>query len=370
MKSFRRIYAIALKEFFHLRRDRLTFGMIAGIPLLLTLIFGYGINQDVRRLKAGVADLSGTHASRALIAASAASQIVTPVAMVGSPSQLQELLRGGEISVGIVIPADFESRLAQGVAPLGQILVDGSDPIVLSAARQLAAMPFSPRQTIGARAAHEARPQTLEVRAFYNPERRSAVFIVPGICGIILTQTLTFFAAASLVREKERGNIELLITTPIKTVELMIGKIIPFVLVGYVQVTIILLLGVLLFRVPILGPLPDLYLGVGPFIAATLALGLFISTVSATQFQSFQISVLAFIPQILLSGFMFPFEGMPKAVQSFAHLLPLTHFLRIIRGIMLKGATISDVWPSVWPLFLLFAGFMAFSILRFRKRLD
>ena len=369
MKMLRRIFAIAHKEFMHLRRDKLTFGMIAGIPLTLTLIFGYGINQDVRHLNAGVADMARTQASRQLIEDARATQLVNPKYYVDSPQALQALLREGKISIGLLIPHDFSNRLARRDRPAAQLLVDGSDPTVFASAGQLSQMPFSTRTPPSSLDVVE-QPGTFAVRALYNPERRSAVFIVPGLCAIILTQTLVLFTAASIVREKERGNIELLIATPVQTYELMIGKIIPFIVIGYIQITIILLLGVFLFNVPIAGSVWQLYLSAGIFIATTLSMGLVVSAQAQNQFQSFQIAMLTLLPQVLLSGFLFPFEGMPRAVQIFSEMLPVTHFLRILRGIVLRNATPVEVWQDIWPLLVVFVVLMTIAVLRFRKRLD
>ncbi len=360
-----RILAIARKEFRHLRRDHLTGGMVLGVPLMMTLLFGYAINQDVRHLRAGVADLAGTQRSRLLVEDAQATQVIDVVERVESAEALESLLVSGRISVGLLIPADFEGRFAHGGRPTAQLLVDGGDPIVLGAARGLLALPIHDRFRRTAAAA-----PTFELRAFYNPERRSPVHIVPGLCGVVLTLTMVLFTSVAIVREKERGNLELLITTPIRTTELMIGKILPYVAIGFIQVTLILLLGSQLFDVPIRGSLVDLYLGAGAFVAATLTLGLLISTAAATQFQAFQLAFVTFLPQILLSGFMFPFDGMPRGAQLLAETFPLTHMLRIVRAIILRGADLEAVRPEIVPLLLFFAILMALSILRFRKRLD
>ena len=362
-----RIVAVALKEVRQLRRDRLTFGMIVGIPVMQLLMFGYAINLDVRHLHAGVANLAGTQRSRELVADAEASQVIDIVERVRSAEELETLLRRGRISVGILIPHDFERRVVLGHRPPAHLLVDGSDPVVMSAARALATLPitnaFAP-VTLG------GSPQALEVRPYYNPERRSAVHIVPGLVGVILTMTMVLFTAVAIVRERERGNLEMLITTPVRTTELMIGKIIPYVLIGLIQVSLVLFLGSVLFRVPFHGSLVDVYWSALVFVAASLTLGLFISTIAQTQFQAFQMTFFTFLPQILLSGFMFPFDGMPRPVQLFAEILPLTHFLRLIRGILLKGATLEEIHSSLWPLAAFFAVTMTLAILRFRKRLD
>ena len=363
MISLARIWAIATKEFRHLQRDRLTGGMIAGIPIIMTILFGYAINNDVRNLSAAVVDDANTSASRGLIAAARATQIVNRLTVARSPWELEELLARGEIEIGIYIPQDFEQRLATGRRPLAQLLIDDSDPIILGAARGLANLPMTEFNQ------REER-QTFEVRALYNPERRSAIFIVPGLCGVILTLTLVLFTSIAIVRERERGNLELLITTPVTSLELMVGKIVPYIVIGYVQVSLILGLGVWLFDLPIRGSLVDFYLSVGVFVPSVLTLGLIISTIAMTQFQAFQMTFMTFLPQLLLSGFMFPFAGMPKAAQYLAELFPLTHFLRIVRGIIIKEASLLSLTAEIWPLVLFFVVGMIFATLRFRKRLD
>jgi ABC-2 type transport system permease protein len=367
-QSLSRIGAIARKELLHLRRDRLTGGMVVGVPIMMTLLFGYAINQDVRHLRAGVADLSGTQRGRLLVQDAQATQVIDVVAATQSVQALEQLLVEGRISVGIVIPADLERRVHDGRAR-AQLLVDGGDPIVLSAARGLVSLPVSDRPARPGVVAARAGPP-FELRAYYNPERRSPVHIVPALCGVILTLTLVLFTAVAIVRERERGNLELLITTPIQTPELMVGKIAPYVAIGYAQVTLIVLLGRFLFGVPVQGRLVDLYVGAGVFVAASLTLGLLISTVAQTQFQAFQMAFVTFLPQILLSGFMFPFDGMPWPARWLSEVLPLTHFLRIVRGIILRGATLGELWRDVWPLLLFFSVAISLAIARFRKRLD
>jgi ABC-2 type transport system permease protein len=365
-ESFERVRAIAYKELLHLRRDRLTLGMVVFFPLVATLIFGLAINQDVRNLSAGVADLAGTQRARQLVLDAEASQVIDLERNVHSAEALEELLVEGEIAVGILIPRDFERRVATRQGPPAQLMVDGADPIVLGAARGLTALPI-PGQ---ARAPQPSAVPSFELRAYFNPERRSPVFIVPGLCGLILTLTMVLFTSVALVRERERGNLEMLITTPIRAPELMLGKILPYIAIGYVQITLILLLALFFFRVPLVGSLVDFYVGAGAFVAAMLTLGLIFSTIAQTQFQAFQMAFMSFMPQILLSGFMFPFDGMPRPFQWLAELLPLTHFIRIARGVLLRGATLGQLWPEIWPLLAIFAGLLALSVLRFRKRLD
>lgn len=365
MNSLLRMGAIIGKEVRQLSRDRLTFGMIIGIPLLQILLFGYAINLDVRHLRAGVADQAITQLSRQLIADVEASQVLDIVAWARTAGELEDMMRRGEITVGIVIPADFERRVREANRPAAQLLVDGSDPTVANIALRLRAMPFELRK-VGVE-----QPSTVfEVRNYYNPERRSAVQIVPALIGVILTLTMVLFTSVAVVRERERGNLELLITTPIRNLELMIGKIIPYVAIGLIQVTIILLVGRYLFDVPVRGSVFDLYAGSLLFIAASLSLGLMLSTFAKTQFQAMQLAFFAFLPQLLLSGFMFPFDGMPPLAQQIGRLLPLTHFIAIVRGVVLRGAALEELMPNVRALGIFFLVTMTLATLRFRKRLD
>jgi ABC-2 type transport system permease protein len=345
-----------------LRRDRLTFAMIVGIPTMQLLLFGYAINFDVRHLPAAVADLSGTTASRTFVQRMAASQVVDFRHQAADATELERLLREGRIDVGLYLPPDFEQRLQQPERAAAQLLVDGSDTVVQGAARMLAA---------GARTSpYNDRPPDIEVRTYFNPERRSAVNTVPGLVGIILTMTMTMFTAVAIVRERERGNLELLITTPIRSWELMLAKILPYVVIGLLQVTLVLLLGKLLFDVPLRGTLLNVFWVSLMFIIANLALGLVASTIAQTQFQAMQMTFFVLLPSILLSGFMFPFDGMPEPAQWIAEVLPMTHFMRLIRGVVLRGADLAELANELAILgaFILVA--MTVAVARFRKRLD
>jgi len=365
-----RLLAIMRKEVQQLARDRLTFGMIVGIPLLQILLFGYAINTDVRHLQAAVSDAAQTRLSRQLIASVEASQVVDVIRRVETPAGVKALLDRGEIAVGIVIPRDFERRLQQSRQPGGrraaQLLVDGSDPLILAAAQGLTGLQPGPDGGQGDRVA----VPLFEVRNFYNPERRSAVFVVPGLIGVILTLTMAMFTAVAIARERERGNLEMLINTPVRPVELMVGKVLPYVFIGLVQVTLILLLGMLLFHVPLNGLVRDVYLAALVFIAANLTMGLLISTLVRTQFQAMQLTIFFFLPSMLLSGFMFPFEGMPRAAQYLAEVLPLTHFVRLVRGIMLRGAGLDTLAGEVQALLVFMLVTLVLAVARFRKRLD
>jgi len=362
MNSLQRILAVVRKELIQLSRDRLTFGMIVGIPTALLLLFGYAINMDPRNLDAAVADLSGTTASREFVAELAHSQVVNIRYQAGSAEELETLLRSGSISVGIFIPPDYERRLQQPDRAAVQMLVDGSDTVVQGAATRLGQMART--------SPYGDQPPRMEVRTYYNPERRSPVNTVPGLIGIILTMTMVLFTAVAIVRERERGNLELLIATPIRTPELMLAKILPYVFIGLLQMSLILILGHLLFKVPIRGSLFDVYLLTLIFIIANLALGLAISTLARNQFQAMQLTYFLLLPSILLSGFMFPFAGMPRAAQWLAELLPMTHFLRLIRGVVLRGAELRELGSELAILALFIVVAMTFAVLRFTKRLD
>ncbi|WP_299596165.1 ABC transporter permease [uncultured Microbulbifer sp.] len=371
----RRLFAVLVKEFRQMRRDRMTLAMIVGIPIMQLVLFGYAINLNLRNLPAAIADQSDTSASRRQVMDLLATGVIEPVADAQTPEQLLDLLRRGEISVGIAIPYDYERRLALGQQAI-QILVDGSDTVVQSAAAQLAQVPVgepppeNDTRLPDRQSSVPLPPSAVSVVSFYNPQRVSAINIVPGLIGIILTMTMVMFTAVAIVRERERGNMELLIATPVSSAELMIGKILPYGLIGLIQTTLILLLGKLVFQVPIRGSLLDVYIAAVLLILANLAMGLLISTRAQSQFQAMQMTFFVFLPSILLSGFMFPFDGMPKAAQWLAELLPLTHFIRLVRGVMLRGANILELWPDLLALLAFILLMMTLAIMRFRKRLD
>ncbi|MBT2766529.1 ABC transporter permease [Stenotrophomonas sp. ISL-67] len=370
--NLRRLWAIVLKELRQMRRDRITLAMIVGIPVMQLVLFGYAINLNLRHLDTGIADQAGTSASRALLMDMVATGVITPTLQVDMPEQLMTALRRGQVSIGVVIPADFERRRFDGREAV-QVLVDGSDTVVQSAAVQLAQVPLDGqplRNDRPLRAGASGAGGQISVVAFYNPERRSAINIVPGLIGIILTMTMVMFTAVAIVRERERGNMELLIATPLSRSELMVGKVLPYAAIGLIQTTLVLVLGMWLFEVPIRGSVLDVYLAAVLLITANLALGLLISTRAQSQFQAMQMTMFVFLPSILLSGFMFPFAGMPRIVQWLAEILPLTHFLRLVRGIMLRGARWWEMWPEVLALLGFIVVMMTLAILRFRKRLD
>ena len=360
MISLRRMGAIVLKELRQLRRDKLTFVMIAGVPLLQLVLFGYAINMDVRNIDAAVLDQANTAQSREVVAEMASSQVIDVQYHLDTPQEIGELMRAGKINVALVVPADFETRLQRQDRPPLQLVVDGSDQSIQASARQLAAFPLP-----GWSAA-----QGVEVVNFYNPERLAPLNTVPGLLGVILTMTMVMFTAIAIVREREHGNLELLIATPVSPWELTIGKVLPFVGIGLVQVSVILVAGSWLFEVPVRGSLLDLYGASLLFIVASLALGVFLSTLAGTQFQAMQLAFFTFLPQILLSGFMFPIAGMPKVAQWVAEFMPLTHYLRLARGIMLRNAGLHDLWQEIIVLLVFCAVLLSLAVARTRKRLD
>ena len=329
MKSLSRLLAITKKEIRQMRRDRLTFGMIVGIPVIQMLLFGYAINTDVRNLRTAVVDQANTHLSRQFVEELRETQVVNIVARVETPAQLEELMRMGEISVGVVVPADFGRRVMDPDRPAVHLLVDGSDPTISGVANQLRVMPvaFDTRRI-------EPPGNNVEVRPYYNPERRTPVNIIPGLMGVILTLTMMLFTAVAIVRERERGNLELLINTPVTSGELMIGKVLPYIVIGMIQ------------------------------------LGLLISTVAKTQFQAMQMTFFVLMPSILLSGFVFPFDGMPRFAQILGEILPVTHFIRLTRGIMLRDAALLELYPELIALGIFTVVAMTLAALRFTKRLD
>ncbi|MFZ5724746.1 MAG: ABC transporter permease [Pseudomonadota bacterium] len=368
--NFRRLGSVVVKELKQLRRDRITFGMIVGIPTIQLLLFGFAINMDIRHLPAAVYDEARTANSRELIAEIGSSQVLEFRRELASAQEIDAVLRRSEVSAVMVIPADFEARLAHPDRPQWQLVVDGADQSVQAAARQMSA--FDARRLLrnGMSAGVDDTVNPVEIVNYYNPERRAPLNTVPGLIGVILTMTMVMFTAMAIVRERERGNLEMLIATPLSPLELTIGKVTPYVGIGLLQVTLILVLGRWVFDVPVRGALPDVYLAALLFIVASLSLGVFISTLAQSQFQAMQITFFTFLPQILLSGFMFPFDGMPKIAQWLAEIFPLTHFLRLIRGVMLRGAELPELWPEMLALAAFTAVMLTIAVKRTSKRLD
>jgi ABC-2 type transport system permease protein len=365
---------IAWKELVQLRRDRLTAGMVILLPLMQLLLFGYAINTDVRNIPTVIHDQDVSAASRDLVASLEATGFYEVVGHVRGTDEIERAMRSGQARVALVIPVRYASDLRRGRPAHLQLVVDGSDPQVVASATNTAAALVAARSAeltvarLGVRGGAPAL--SIEPHTLFNPELRTAVFVVPGLVGVILTMTMVMFTAMAIARERERGTLEQLIVSPVGRVELVLGKILPYVGIGYVQMTIILLAGGWIFQVPFAGSLALLYGVSFLFIAANLALGLFFSTLARTQQQAMQMSFFFMLPNILLSGFMFPFEAIPRPAQLLAQLLPLTHFLRIVRGISLKNAGFTDVATEVVWLCGILAALIAVAALRFRKKID
>ncbi len=368
MKS---LWPMLKKEFIQLRRDRFTFAMMVGIPALQLALFGYAIQMEVRHQPLVVLDHARTAESRALVHTMINTGNFDFAGTVADDAALKARIESGEAKAGLVIPAGWSRDLARGQGAVAQIIVDASDPLSANGAMAAAAQAALARSQVllagrtGGRAPIEVR-----VRPWYNPGVRSAVYIVPGIVGVLLSLTMVLIASMAVVRERECGTLEQLVVTPIGKTELMLGKTLPFLLVGYIQMIVVLLLGRLMFDVPFAGSLSLLLLVSLPFIVASLGVGLLISTLVKTQAQAIQLGFFYLMPNILLSGFMFPKEAMPLPVQLLAALLPLTWFLEVLRGILLRGVGLEVLWDETVILVLFAVGLLAISTLKFRKGLE
>ncbi len=316
-------------------------------------------------MRAAVFDEAGTSYSRALVGDLQATGVIVLEPPSPSVADLRRRIDAGQLSVGIVIPADFERRRLDPDRPAVQLLVDGSEPMIDGIARSLASTPMPARTGL-----QQPSGRYFEVTTEFNPERRTSVQVVPALIGVILNMTMVIFTAAAIVRERERGNLELLITTPISSGELMTGKLMPYVFIGLLQATLVLVVGMWIFDVPLNGSLVQFYLAAALFIASTLTLGLVISTIATTQLQAFQMAFMTMLPSILMSGFVFPFDGMPKPAQWFAQLLPLTHFVDMVRGVVLRGAPLVDLKVQVAKLLVFFVVTLLIATRRFHKSLD
>jgi ABC-2 type transport system permease protein len=360
------------KEFIEMRRDRFTLAMLIGIPAVQLVLFGYAVQTDVRNVPTVVLDESRTSQSRRLIDMMANTRNFDIVGNAANRDEVREAIERGDAAAAIIIPPEFASDLKRGHSAQAQVIVDAADPLSSQAAIAAATL-------AGARSGAEltARamptlvpPVEVRVRPWYNPEGRNSPYIVPGIIGILLTMTMVSITGAAIVRERERGTLEQLVVTPIGKTSLMLGKTIPFAVVGYLQVTVILLLGKLLFDVPMRGSLMLLYLLIAPFIIASLGMGLFISAVTKTQIQAMQLSFFFIMPNILLSGFIFPRSAMPEPAQWVGAALPLTYFLTVMRSVLLKGVEFADVWREA----LVLTGFavllVGMSVRKFSKTVE
>jgi ABC-2 type transport system permease protein len=365
------VWPMLWKEFIQLRRDRLTFIMMTGLPAAQLVLFGYAIQTDVRHLPTVVLDESQTTESRALISTLANTDNFRIIATIHARAEAREWIERGDARVALVIPPGYEHHIKRGETATAQLLIDAADPQSSGAAilgAQLAA------QARGAALLRErlriTPPVEIRVRPWYNASQRSATFIVPGIVGVLLTITMTLITSTSVVRERERGTLEQLIVTPIGRTSLILGKLIPFVLVGYIQMTVVLGLGRLFFHIPMEGSLTLLYALSLVFITASLGIGMLISTIARTQAQAMQLSFFFMLPNILLSGYMFPRAAMPRPAQLIGLALPLTYYLDILRGVLLKGVGLSYLWKDFGALSAFALVLLVISVRRFSKTLD
>ncbi len=358
-----RMVAVTRKEILSLLRERLIMLMVVGAPLIQLLLFGYAINTNVRDIPVGIVNHSFSQDAKLLIEAVKATQVANVKAIYESIDKAEDAIRAGEIRAALIIPNDFERRKNEKKS-VAQWIVDGSETAVSAAMAQLRNMPLNQNLYT------PHMPTNFEVTIFYNPEMRSAISIIPGLVGTVLTFTLILATSITVVRERERGHLELLITTPIKPWEMMFAQILPYIVIGIIQAFIILFFGHLIFNIPITGDILQIFVAVLIFIIANLTLGLLISTVARTQFQAQQIVLFLLMPSIMVSGFVFPFEGMPRGAQIISELLPITHFLRIIRGMVLRGASLMDMRMDISVLLIYIVATFTIATIRFKKTLD
>ena len=373
--SFARLWGIVVKEFVQMRRDRLTFGMILGIPLLQLTLFGFAINSDPRHLPAAVLSADHGPQSRTLLAALKTSTYFDFVREVKTEAEGRDALARGEVQFVINIPENFSRDLLRGDRPAVLIEADATDPAATGNALGSLATLFNSALQNDLKGplaflAPGTSPIELRVHALYNPEAITQYNIVPGLMGVILTMTMVMITGLAITRERERGTMENLLSMPTRPTEVLLGKITPYILVGYIQVAIILIASRFLFHVPMVGSIGLLLVVALVFIAANLAMGITFSTVAKNQLQAMQMAFFVFLPSILLSGFMFPFRGMPRWAQYLGELFPLTHFLRIVRGILLKGNGLNDILHEVLAIGLFAAVMLTLGIKRYRQTLD
>lgn len=373
--SLSRFWAIVAKEFVQMRRDRLTFAMVIGIPLIQLVLFGFAINSDPRRLPTAVLDRDPGTLSRSLTQALETSDYFEFVEALDDEARARDLLRRGAVQFVLHVPEGFSRALLRGERPRLLLSADATDPAATSnalAALQPIVDGVLRRELVGPNGWLLPAPAPVElvVHATYNPERISQYNIVPGLMGVVLTMTMVLITALAITRESERGTMETLLATPVRPLEVTLGKIVPYILVGYVQTGLILLAARFLFRVPMNGSLALLAAVMLVFITANLAIGITFSTIAKNQLQAMQMGFFFFLPSILLSGFMFPFRGMPVWAQHLGEVLPLTHFLRIVRGVLLKGSDLATIAPDVGPIALFALVVLAIALKRFRQTLD
>jgi ABC-2 type transport system permease protein len=364
-----------MKEFIQMRRDRVTFGMMVGIPILQLTLFGYAINSDPKNLPTALRLADQGPFARTLVAEMRTSEYFSIVRVTDSEAEVEHLLRLGTVQFVVNIPDDFTRKVLRGERPTVLVEADATDPAAtgpaIAAFRALADTALD-RDLTGPleRLRGTPGPVDFQVHAHYNPENITQYNVVPGLMGVVLTMTMVIITGLAITRERERGTMENLLATPVRPFEVMLGKILPYIAVGYIQVSLILIAAKYLFDVPMVGSLVLLYVVSLLFIAANLAMGITLSTLAKNQLQAVQMAFFFFLPSILLSGFMFPFRGMPVWAQWIGACLPITHFLRIVRGILLKGNGVFEILPEIWPIAVFVAIAMAVGVKRYRQTLD
>ncbi len=373
--SLGRFAAVFTKEFVQMRRDRITFGMMIGVPLLQLVLFGYAINSDPKYLPAALVMGEDSVFARSIVSTIEHTDYIRLMSSPVSDAEADRLLKTGDIQFAITIPPHFSADLVRGRRPALVVEADATDPVATSNA--VSALNNVDRLALQhdltgplASLAPNQTPFELRLQRRYNEEGISQYNVVPGLIGVVLTMTMIMMTGLAMTRERERGTMENLLAMPVLPIEVMLGKIVPFIFVGYVQVAIILLAARFMFHVPFEGSLLTLSIAAVVFIAANLAVGFTFSTFAENQLQAMQLSVFFFLPSLLLSGFMFPFRGMPEWAQVVGQWLPLTHFLRIIRGVLLKGNGWIEIWPELWPILAFMLAVGALALLRYRRTLD
>ncbi len=373
--AWHRFWAMVVKEFIQMRRDRLTFAMMVGIPLIQLVLFGFAINSDPKHLPTAVLVADNSQFARSFIRALENSDYFHVVRILSTEAEAERLIAEGEVQFVVDIPENFSRKLMRGERPAILLEADATDPSAtgnaIAALNQLGQTALN-RDLQGGLQPLQGRPAPFEVNIHrrYNPEGITQYNIVPGLMGVILTMTMIMMTGLAMTRERERGTMENLLATPVRPFEVMAGKIAPYILVGYIQVTLILLAARVIFGVPMVGSVVLLYGVVLAFIAANLAVGITFSTVARNQMQAMQMTFFFFLPSMLLSGFMFPFRGMPQWAQAIGEALPLTHFLRMVRGILLKGNGVAETLPHLLPIGLFLLVVVAVGLKRYRKTLD
>lgn len=373
--SWSRFAAMMIKEFIQMRRDKLTFAMIIGIPLIQLILFGYAINTNPKHLPTAVLAEDHSPYTRAFIQGLKNTEYFKIDHEVNNEKEAKRLIAQGEVLFLFSIPSDFTYKLIRDEQPNILVEADATDPVATSGA-------LSSLQTLSQTVLNQTAkgsvnylntpPSSFNIitHTKYNPENISQYNIVPGLLGVVLTMTMVIITSLAITRERERGTMENLLATPVQPLEVMAGKIIPYIVVGYIQIILILCAAHFLFHVPVEGSLILLLITALPFIAANLSVGLTFSSIAKNQLQAMQMAFFFFLPSILLSGFMFPFYGMPQWAQYLGEILPLTHFVHIVRGILLKGNNISEIWPHIWPISLFMGIVLVIGLKRYKRTLD